>query len=134
MAQQHSIALRNNRANQVEATIGPSAILELRTGPQPANCAAADTGTLLALLTLPVDWLLAAVNGVLAKSGTWEDVSANGDGIAAHFRFKDSGGTTHIQGTVTLTGGGGDLTVSNVNFATGQAFTITSFSWTEPGV
>jgi hypothetical protein len=35
-----------------------------------------------------------------------------------------------MQGSVTATGGGGDLIVDNVSFAAGQQFTITSFSLT----
>jgi hypothetical protein len=33
-----------------------------------------------------------------------------------------------MQGTVTATGGGGDMTVDNTSFATGQAFTVTVFT------
>ena len=83
-------------------------------------------------LTLPSDWMAAAASGMKAKSGTWEDASANATGTAAHFRIKDSGGTTcHIQGTVTATGGGGDMTVDNVVFATCQQFTVTTFTITD---
>jgi hypothetical protein len=35
-----------------------------------------------------------------------------------------------MQGTVTATGGGGDMTVDNVSFAAAQAFTVTSFTLT----
>lgn len=37
----------------------------------------------------------------------------------------------HCQGTVTATGGGGDLTVDNTSIAAAQAVTITSFSFTD---
>lgn len=55
MALQLSVAVRNARADVVESTIGASAILRIRTGPAPADCAAADAGTVLATLTLPAD-------------------------------------------------------------------------------
>ena len=46
--------------------------------------------------------MAAAGSGQKAKSGTWEDTSADAAGTAAHFRIYDSGGSTcHIQGTVT---------------------------------
>ena len=62
---------------------------------------------------------------------TWEDTSADATGTAAHFRIYASDGTTcHAQGTVTATGGGGDLTVDNTSFASGQSFTVTTFSLT----
>lgn len=131
MAIQYSVAIRNARLDAVESTTGTSAILEIRTGSAPANCAAADSGTLLASCTLPSDWMAAASSGTKAKAGTWEDTSANNAGTAGHFRIKDSGGTTcHMQGTVTATGGGGDLTVDNAVFAAGQAFTVTTFTIT----
>jgi hypothetical protein len=116
----------------IESTIGTSAILRIRTGAAPADCAAADTGTVLAELTLPSDWMAAAGSGSKAKSGTWEDTSADATGTAAHFRIYDSAGTTcHLQGTVTITSGGGDMEVDNTSFATGQSFTVTAFALTD---
>jgi len=131
MTLQYSVTVRNARLDVVESTIGVSAILKIRTGAAPANCAAADSGTVLATVTLPSDWMAAASSGVKAKSGTWEDTSADAAGTAAHFRIYDSGGTTcHIQGTVTATGGGGDMTVDNTSFAAGQDFIVTTFQLT----
>lgn len=129
MALQYSTTLRNNQLDAIETTIGTSAILEIRSGSPPADCATADSGTLLASLSLPSDWMAAASSGSKAKSGTWEDTSANNTGTAGHFRVKDSGGTTtHMQGTVTATGGGGDLTLDNTSIAAGQTVTITAFT------
>ena len=134
MSIQMGTTLRNARLDQIEATIGTSPILKIRTGAAPANCGTADSGTVLATLTLPSDWMAAASGGTKAKSGTWEDASADATGTAAHFRIYDSGGSTcHMQGTVTITGGGGDMTVDNTSFASGQAFTISSFTLTEGG-
>ena len=134
MAIQLSTGVRNARLDAIESTIGTSAVLKIRTGSAPANVATADSGTVLATCTLPSDWMAAASSGAKAKSGTWEDTSADATGTAAHFRIYASDGiTTHMQGTVTATGGGGDLTVDNTSFASGQAFTITSFTLTEGG-
>jgi len=132
MTVQLSTTARNARLDTIESTIGTSPILEIRTGAAPANCAAADSGTVLATLTLPSDFMAAAASGAKAKSGTWQDTSADASGTAAHFRIKDSSGTTtHIQGTVTATGGGGDMTVDNAVFAAGQSFTINTFTLTD---
>lgn len=132
MAIQLSAAVRNARLDAIEVTIGVSAVLKIKTGAAPANCAAADTGTVLASLTLDADWMAAANAGAKAKAGTWADASADNDGTAAHFRLYASDGTTcHMQGTVTATGGGGDLTVDNTSFATGQSFTVTTFTLTD---
>jgi len=132
MAIQLSTAVRNARLDSIETVVGTSPILEIRSGAPPADCAAADSGTLLASITLPSDWMNAASNGSKTKAGTWQDASADGTGTAGHFRLKDSGGTTcHMQGTVTATGGGGDMTVDNVNFAAGQPFTVTTWTLTD---
>jgi hypothetical protein len=132
MALQLSDAVRNARVNVIETTIGTAAVLKIRTGAQPATVATADSGTVLASLTLPSDWMAAASGGAAAKSGTWQDTSADATGTAAHFRLYASDGTTaHMQGTVTATGGGGDMTVDNVSFATAQSFTITAFTLTD---
>ncbi|MHC2488698.1 hypothetical protein ACVII0_002490 [Sinorhizobium meliloti] len=131
MALQYSVAVRNAKLDAVETAIGASPILKIRTGAPPANCAAADTGTVLATLTLPADWMATAANGTKAKAGTWEDTSADAAGTAGHYRIYASDGITcHEQGTVTATGGGGDMTVDNVVFASGQAFTVTSYTKT----
>lgn len=131
MALQYSVAVRNARLDVVESTIGASAVLKIRSGAAPASCATADSGTVLATLSLPSDWMAAASGGTKAKAGTWEDTSADATGTAAHFRLYASDGTTcHAQGTVTATGGGGDMTVDNVSFASGQAFTVTGFTLT----
>lgn len=132
MTLQLSTTVRNARLDVIESTIGTSAVLKIRSGAAPANCGTADSGTVLASCTLPSDWMAAASSGSKAKSGTWEDTSADATGTAAHFRLYASDGTTcHAQGTVTATGGGGDMTVDNVSFAAAQAFTITGFTLTD---
>lgn len=131
MALQFSVTARNNMLDSIETTAGTSAILKIRSGSVPATCATADSGTVLATCNLPSDWMAAASSGAKAKSGTWEDTSADATGTAAHWRLYASDGTTcHAQGTVTATGGGGDLTVDNVSFASGQSFTVTTFTLT----
>lgn len=132
MAIQLSTSARNARLDAIESTTGVSAILRIRTGAAPANCGAADSGTVLAEMTLPSDWMAAAASGSKAKSGTWEDAAANATGTAAHFRIYDSAGTTcHLQGTVSGTGGGGDMELNNTSIATGQQVTITTFALTD---
>lgn len=131
MTIQLSTAVRNAMLDSFETTISTSAVLKIRTGSAPADCATADSGTVLATLTLPSDWMAAASSGSKAKSGTWEDTSADATGTAAHFRLYASDGTTcHMQGTVTVSGGGGDMTVDSVSFTAGQSFTVTSFTIT----
>jgi hypothetical protein len=127
MAFQFSTAVRNAWLDSTESTIGTAPTLEIRSGAVPATCATADSGTVLATMTLPSDWMAAASGGSKVLAGTWQDTSADATGTAGHFRIK-SGATCHIQGTVTATGGGGDMTVQNTSFATGQPINITGFT------
>jgi hypothetical protein len=131
MTIQHSVAVRNARLDVIETTIGASPKLQIRTGAQPANCAAAATGTLLAEITCPADFMAAASSGSKVLSGSWT-VSATATGTAAHYRIVDSAGTTcHEQGSVTATGGGGDMTLDSISISSGQTVTITTFTKTE---
>lgn len=133
MTLQYSVAVRNAQLDAVESTIGTSAVLKIYdlSAGAPADCAAAITGTVLATLSLPSDWMAAASSGSKAKSGTWQDASADASGTADFFRlFASDGMTCGAQGTVTATGGGGDMTVDNAVFAAAQSFTINTFTLT----
>ena len=131
MAIQLSTAVRNARLDTIETTVGASPFLDIRSGTQPANCSLADAGTELEHMGLPADWLAAAASGQKAKLGTWSG-TVDADGTAGHFRIKDSGDTTcHLQGSVTATGGGGDMELNNVSLATGQTVTIDTFVLTD---
>lgn len=128
MAVQLSVAVRNALLDAIETAIGTAPTLELRTGAAPANAAAADTGTVLATLTLPSDWLAAAASGAKALAGTWQDLSADASGAFGHFRVKQ-GATCHIQGTA---GTAGDMVTSVASVTAGQSFTVNTFTLTAP--
>ena len=127
MSVQFSDAVRNAMNDAWETTVGTAPTLRIRTGAQPANCAAARSGTVLATMVLPSDWMADASGGSKAKSGTWQDASGDAAGTAAHYEIMQ-GATCHEQGSVTITGGGGDMTLDNTSIAVGQAVTITSFT------
>lgn len=133
MAVKISVAVRNAMLDAIESTIGASAVLKLRTGSPPTNISDADSGTVVATMSLPSDWMAAASGGSKALTGTWQDTSADSAGTVGHFRVYASDGTTqHIQGTVTITGSGGDMTLDNNVVASGQQITITTFTLTAP--
>lgn len=112
-----------------ETSIGTSAILKIRTGAAPASIDDADSGTVLATLNLPSDWMAAASGGSKAKTGTWEDTSADATGTAAHFRLYKSDGTTQqMQGSVGTSGE--DLNLDNTSINSGQSVSITTFTLT----
>ena len=134
MAIQLGTDLRNAMISQYESTIGTSPKLQLRTGAPPLDCGASDSGTLLDEVVLPPDWLSAASGGSVTLAGAWVGAGAAAAGTAEHYRIKDSTGiTTHEQGTVTITGGGGDLTLDNPTLAPGQIVTVTSWVRTQSG-
>lgn len=132
MTIQLSTTVRNARLDAIETAMGVSAVVKLRTGAQPANCAAADSGTVLASYTLASDWAAAASGGSKSFSNTPLSTTGLAAGTAAHYRAYASDGTTcHMQGTVTATGGGGDMTADNTSIAVGQTVNITSWSITD---
>ncbi len=126
MSVQYSTAVRNAILDAIEVVTGSAAKLLIYTGAQPANCAASAAGSLLATIALPSDWMNAASGGTKTLAGSWS-VAASGTGNAGHYRIVDNAGTTcHEQGSITATGGGGDITLDNISLASGQTVTITA--------
>ena len=132
MAIQQSVTLRTNKAAQTETTIGASPKLQIRTGAQPADCAAADSGILLCEIACPSDWASAAASGQFAiANGPWIGTGAAA-GTPGHYRLKDSSGTTcHEQGSVG--NGSGDLSLDASTISIGQQVKITSWTRIEGG-
>ena len=137
MSFQFSPAARNAALDAIETAIGTSPKLQLRSGALPANTAATDAGNLLVEIALPSDWLETAATGVKTIKGTWTGTgtsAAGGGSNAGHFRIKNTAGTvTHVQGTITITGGGGDMELDNPNIAQNQSVTVTTFTLTAGG-
>lgn len=131
MTVQFSTAVRNARLDAVEVTTGPGARLRKYSGPPPANCAASATGTLLVDTTLPSNWMDDASGGSKALLGSWSS-TAVGTGTLGYYRIWDSAvSTCHVQGTVTATGGGGDMTVDSVSVTSGQTVNVTGYTLTD---
>lgn len=129
-----SATVRNALLDAWEAAIGASAIVQIRTGPAPLNCAAADTGTLLVEFVLGADWASPAASGVKSLSGLPLTEEAVATGTAGHYRIKNSAGTTcHEQGTVSSTGGPGDMILDDATIDVGQEVQIVAWSKTAPG-
>ena len=123
----------NAMLDAIEADIGPSPKFRIYSGSAPAGPSAAATGTLGVEMTLPSDWADAASAGSKAKLGTWS-AAATAAITAGYFRLCTSAGVAKYQGTVTLTGGGGDATIDNTNIAVGQVVTVTTFNLTAPSL
>lgn len=124
-----STDVRDAQANAFETAIGASPTLTIFNGSKPANCAAADAGTVIAVGTLPSDWLTDSSSGTKAKNGAWTLLGQSGAGAGTagtYWRIKQ-GSTCHVQGTF---GAGGELVPDNNSIANGQTVTITAFSLT----
>lgn len=100
MAKQYSTTLRDAWLATYESTIGTSPKLRVCSGSMPATVATAQSGTQLAELTLPSDWMGAPSSGTSALAGTWSGTVAT-SGTAGYYRILSSGGTAHEQGAVT---------------------------------
>lgn len=125
MALQLSTAVRNARLDAIETNIGTSALCRLYSA----------SNIILCEIQLPSNWLNAASNGSITKAGTWSGIGAvaAGSGInATYFQIFDSAGLVlGIKGTVTVTGGGGDMTLDNTNIASTQNVTVQTFTLTD---
>lgn len=88
----------------------------------------AATGTLLATLTLSATAFAAASSGSAAANAITGDTSADATGTAGWFRAYTPGSVGVIDGPVTATAGGGDMTFDSVSFVAGGAVNLTS--WT----
>jgi hypothetical protein len=132
MAIQFSTTLRNSRLDQITTTVGNAALLKIYDGTPPANPAAALSGnTELASLTCATPFASAASGGVLTV-GSITTAAALATGTASFFRIYDSGNTTcSVQGSVTATGGGGDLTINTTYLTSGGNVAVTGFTITE---
>ena len=122
--------LITDRLNEISTDVGTSPYFVLFTGAEPAHCATPSSGTQLNSDQLPSTWMASAAAGTASKTGTWTLNGTTG-GTAGYFRIYDSGSATcYIQGSVTITGGGGDLTMDNNIVANGQVITVNTFTIT----
>lgn len=133
MALQYSTTVRNAKLDAIESTVGTAPLLRIYNGTKPSTPATAlSSNTLLAEGTLPSDWMGNASSGSKALAGTWTltgQTGASTGTAGTFFRVYASDGTTcHMQGTVTASGGGGDMTLNNNSIANGQTVSVSSFT------
>lgn len=135
MALRITTAARNAAADAVvdllDAGAGPATI-EIRSGSQPASANDAATGTLLATFTLGDPAFGAAASGAATLAGVPRTTTGAAAGTAGWFRAKDSTGATVFDGSVTATGGGGELQLNTTTISVGVNVEITSGTITMP--
>lgn len=127
MAMKLTSGIKNARLDAIETALGTAPTLTIYSGSAPANVTDSATGTALAVMTLPSDWMAAASGGTKALAGTWQDSSADATGTAGYFRIVGNSNT--IQGTVGTSGA--DLNLTSTSLTAGQSVSITSFTLTE---
>lgn len=106
--------------------------IEIRSGTRPASANDTATGSLLAAVTLKTPAFGAASNGV-ATINDPDPVTASASGTATWFRALTSEGGTVFDGSVTATGGGGDLTLVTTSLTNGLSVDVTGGTVTMPG-
>jgi hypothetical protein len=109
--------------------------VQIRTGAQPASVATAASGTLLGTLTCSDPSFGAATNAspaVATANAITGDSSADASGTAGWFRVLDSTGAAVLDGSITGTGGGGDMTLDNTSIVAGGTINLTSWTISMP--
>ena len=107
-------------------------------GTEPADAdTAITTQNVLAQITLDDPAFGAASDnspGAIASASNLPktDTSADATGTATFFRVLDSNSNVVMQGDVTATAGGGDMTLNSTSIVAGAAVRITSFNATMP--
>jgi hypothetical protein len=106
--------------------------IKIYTGTQPTTANDAVAGTLLATVTLADPAFGASSTGVATLSGTPLSGSGVAVGTAGWARFADSTGATVMDGSVTATGGGGQIELATTSISTGVTVQITGGTVTMP--
>jgi len=122
--------LRNARNDAITTFVGASGKLQVMSGTRPATGGTATT--VLGILTCNATYAPSSSGGVLTLNAITQDSAADSTGTATWFRqFKSDGTTICFDGSVTATGGGGDLELSTVSIVVGGPITVTSFVLTD---
>ena len=113
-----------------------AAVIDIRTGAQPADPDTVATGTLLGTLTMSDPSFGAATDanpgGRITASAITDDSAADATGTAGYFRMRATG-----TGAADVADGECGTSASDLNFNTvsitlGSAISITSFTVTQP--
>lgn len=125
MALTHATATRNAIADLIDTLVNTG------SGSN-GQIVIKDSGsTTLATINLADPAFGAAASGVITlQSVPVTDTSADATGTAATFSLLDKDGTTILSGTVTATGGGGDMELVSTSITSGQPVQITSLTYT----
>lgn len=105
--------------------------IEIRSGTRPATPGDTATGTLLATVVLGDPAFGSASSGVVTLADP-AAVTGVASGTATWFRAMDSTNAAVMDGKITATGGGGDLTLATTSISSGLTVDITGGTLTQP--
>jgi hypothetical protein len=86
----------------------------------------------VATITFAATAFGAAATGVATAAATTDDSSATGGTVAQFSIYAGGGDTKILEGTVTATGGGGDITMSSLAVTAGDTVSLDSLTITMP--
>lgn len=109
-----------------------AATIEVRAGSQPASANDVASGLLLCTFSLVDPAFGAASGGSAAVASTPRTTTGAATGTAGWCRALDSTGATVLDGSVSVTGGGGDFQLNTVTIGSGSAVELTSGAVTMP--
>lgn len=115
--------------------VGGAGYIEVRTGAQPATANTAASGTLLATLPLSATAFGAATTAspsVATAAAITSDTVADATGTAGWFRAYSGGATAVIDGSVTATGGGGDMELDSTSVVAGGTVAVSAWTVSHP--
>jgi len=113
--------------------VGGAGTIKFYTGSQPADADSAPSGTLLASLALASTAFGSAdSSGTATLASVPRTGTASATGTAGCFSIVSGGGAIVMQGSVTGTGGGGDIEMDNPALVNGQAVQVAGFTYTHP--
>ena len=137
MAIRASVTLRNaalkgqSIATLIDGTSGNGSI-DIHVGAVNGSFGSPPAGAKLATLTLNRPSFGTPASGSMTAAAITSDISADASGTAASFVLRDSSGNIHLDGTVTVTAGGGDLVVASVTWTAGDTIACSSLIMSIP--
>lgn len=135
MAVRLATATQNAMANAAGAAVDAGAgvgTIKLYTGSQPTTGNDTVTGTLLATFSCQDPAFGSATAGVITLAGAPLTTTGVAAGTAGYFRCATSTPGSVFDGTVTATGGGGQLELNTTSISVGVSVDITSGTFTVP--
>lgn len=111
-----TVAATQSMGTALATAIGASSTIKIYSGSKPATPETTASGTLL--MTVSVSGSFTSTSGVLTAADPASAAPA-ASGTAGYFRLATSGATAILDGTVTATGGGGDMTLGSTTISTG---------------